>query len=81
MLVFGVNEFFLIEFSRFELVFKLGYKYIKDVTIGKKFLVIINFNSKINGKFSANLKIEKDTREQLSQKILKLFNEAMNVDN
>ena len=81
LLVFGVNEFFLIEFSRFELVFKLGYKYIKDVTIGKKFLVIINFNSKINGKFSANLKIEKDTREQLSQKILKLFNEAMNVDN
>jgi vacuolar protein sorting-associated protein 13A/C len=81
LLVFGVNEFFLIEFSRFELVFKLGYKYIKDVTIGKKFVVIINFNTKINGKISANLKLEKETREQKSQKILKLFNEAMNVDN
>ena len=81
LLVFGVNEFFLIEFSRFELVFKLGYKYIKEVTIGKKFVVIINFNAKINGKISANLKIEKETREQKSQKILKLFNEAMNVDN
>ena len=59
----------------------MGYKYIKEVTIGKKFVVIINFNAKINGKISANLKIEKETREQKSQKILKLFNEAMNVDN
>ena len=81
LLVFGVNEFFLIEFSRFELVFKLDYKYIKEVTIGKKFIVIINFNTPINKKMSANLKIEKETREQISQKILKLFNEAMNVDN
>ena len=80
LLVFAVHDFYLIEVSRFELIFKLGYDYIKSVTVDEKFVVRIDFNYKVNGKINSNIKIHKESREKISQKILKLFKEALNVE-
>ena len=81
LLVFGVNDFYLIEVTRFELIFKLGYDYIKSVNVDTKKVVRIDFNYKVNGKTNASIKIKKEDRDVLSQKILNLFREALNVDN
>ena len=80
LLVFGVNEFYLIELSRFELIFKLGYEYIKTVSIGENSVITIDFNYKVNGKTRSNIKIKSEDKALLAQKILKLFREALNVD-
>ena len=80
LLVFGVNEFYLIELSRFELIFKLGYEYIKTVSIGENSVITIDFNYKVNGKNRSNIKIKSEDKALLAQKILKLFREALNVD-
>ena len=81
LLVFGVNEFYLIEVSRFELIIKLAYENIKEVTVDNKFVVRIEFHKKVNGKNKTSIKIDKDQKESLSQKILKLFKETLNAEN
>ena len=65
LLVFAVHDFYLIEVSRFELIFKLGYDYIKSVTVDEKFVVRIDFNYKVNGKINSNIKIHKESREKI----------------
>ena len=57
LLVFGINEFFLIEVNRFELIIKLGYDNIKTVYVDQKFIVRIEFYKKVNGKMKTNIKI------------------------
>ena len=81
LLVFGVNDFYLIEVSRFELIIKLPYENIKEVAIDNDFVVRIDFNKKINGKSKTSIKINKEYKEDLSHKILKLFRETLNADN
>ena len=80
LLVFGINEFFLIEVSRFELIIKLGYENIKTVYVDQKFIVRIEFYKKVNGKMKTSIKINTEQKEKLSQKIIKLFREALDVD-
>ena len=80
LLVFGVKEFYIIEVTRSQLIFNLGYEYIKKVYIDEKFVVRIEFNNKVNGKENTIIKIKKEHKEALSKKILKLFNEAFNND-
>jgi vacuolar protein sorting-associated protein 13A/C len=81
LLVFGVHDFYLIEVTRFELILKLGYEYIKKVFVDEKFVVRIEFNNKVNGKLRTSIKILKEHKALLSQKILRLFKEVLNVDN
>ena len=81
LLVFGVNEFYLIEVSRFELILKLKYENIKTVYSDEKFNVRIEFKKKVNKKMKTSIKISKDQKEVLSKKIIKLFKESLNVEN
>ena len=82
LLVFAVKEFYLIEVSRFELILKIEYGYVKSVSLDeKKYNVRIDFDGKINGKNTTNIKIKNEDKASLIQKILKLFNEALNGDN
>jgi vacuolar protein sorting-associated protein 13A/C len=81
LLVFGVNEFYLIEGSRFELILKLKYENIKTVYSDENFVVRIEFNKKINKKLKASIKINKQQKQTVSQQIINLFKESLNVEN
>ena len=81
LLVFGTNEFYLIQLDRNELIISLGYENIKKVDVDDNFYVRIEFMKKINGKTKTSIKIDKNQKEKLSQKIIQLFGEAINVDN
>ena len=81
LLVFSVHDFYLIEVSRKELILKLGYDFIKQVNIDEKNVVRIEFTKKINGKLRTNIKIMKEQRDLLAQKILKLYKEVLNAEN
>jgi hypothetical protein len=81
LIVFGVDEFYLIEGSRFELIINLKYEYIKTVFVDQKCVVRIEFNKKVNGKNAASIKIIKEQKEIISQKILKLFKESLETEN
>ena len=81
LLVFAVKEFYLIEVSRFELIFKLGYDYIKQVYVDDKYVIRIDLNYKVNGKLNSSIKIKQEQRALLAQTILKLFKEALSGDN
>ena len=81
LLVFGVNELYLIETSRFELIIRLGYEYIKTVYVDQNYVVRIEFKKKVNGKSRTSIKINIEQKEEISQKILNLFKEALDIDN
>ena len=81
LLVFGVNEFYLIEGSRFELILKLKYNNIKTVYLDENFVVRIEFNKKINKKLKSSIKINKQQKQIVSQQIINLFKESLNVEN
>jgi vacuolar protein sorting-associated protein 13A/C len=81
LLVFGVNEFYLIKQARFELINKVSYESIDKVYIDEKNYVRIDFHQKINGRSRTNIKIHGDNKEKIAQKILKLFKQSLEFNN
>ena len=80
LLVFAVKEFYLIEVTRFELIIKLGYESIKTVYIDENNIIRFEFNKKVNGKMKTYIKVSRENREIISQKILKLFRQSLDVE-
>ena len=81
LLVFGVNEFYLIKQARFELINKVSYESIDKVYIDEKNYVRIDFHQKINGKTRTSIKIHGPNKEKIAQKILKLFKQSLEFNN
>ena len=80
LIVFGVNELYLIEGNTFQLIHKLKYEYIDSVTLDNIYTVRINFNKKVNGKMKTSIKINKNQKGNIAQKIIQLFNESLNIE-
>jgi vacuolar protein sorting-associated protein 13A/C len=79
ILVFGVNEVYLIGIERFELILNLPYDNVKSVQLDDNSVVIIEFRKKVNGNKHTTIKIKED-RKRLAQNILKLFNEVLSLE-
>ena len=80
LLVFGVKEFYLIEITRFELIIRLGYENIKTVYIDENCIIRFEFKKKVNGKMKTYIKVNLENSEIISQKILKLFRQSLDVE-